>query len=90
METGKTFYIPSTKPVCKQPVNYPVPLTQDMDFYFSIVTIVNFLTSVINAIVLGICYKKHEDLLSGILMVAMETMTNTKGTLALQLSVALP
>ena len=51
METGKTFYIPSAQPVCKQPVNFPVPLTQDMDFYFNIVTIVNFLTSVINAIV---------------------------------------
>ena len=86
METGKTFYIPSPQPVCKQPVNFPVPLTQNMDFYFNIVTIVNFLTSVINAIVLGICYKKCKDLLSGILTVAMETMTNTKGTQALQLS----
>ena len=27
METGKTFYIPSTQPVCKQPVNFPVPLS---------------------------------------------------------------
>ena len=86
METGKTFYIPSAKPVCKQPVNIPVPLTQNMDFYFNIVTIVNVLTSVINAIVLGICYKKRKDLLSGIFTVAMETMTNTKGTQALQLS----
>ena len=86
METGKPFYIPSPQPVCKQPVNFPVPLTQDMDFYFNIVTIVNFLTSVINVIVLGICYKMHKDLLSGILTVAMETMTNTKGTQALQLS----
>ena len=86
METGKTFYIPSTQSVCKQPVNFPVPLTQDMDFYFNIVTIVNFLTSVISAIVLDICYKKHKDLLSGILTVAMETMTNTRGTQALQLS----
>ena len=86
METGKTFYIPSPQPVCKQPVKFPGPLTQDIDFYFNIVTIVNFLTSVINTIVLGICYKKHKDLLSGILTVAMETMTNTKGTQALQLS----
>ena len=86
METGKTFYIPSAQPVCKQPVNFPVPLIQNMDFYFNIVTIVNFLTSVINAIVLGVCYKKCKDLLSGILTVAMETMTNTKGTQALQLS----
>ena len=58
METGKTFYILSTQPVCKQPVNFPIPLIQDMDFYFNIVTVVNFLTSVINAIVLAICYKK--------------------------------
>ena len=43
METGKTFYILSPQPVCKQPVNFPVPLTQNMDFYFNIVTIVNFL-----------------------------------------------
>ena len=86
METGKTFYIPSPQPLCKQPVNLPVPVTQDMNFYFNIVSIINFLTSVINAIVLGICYKKHKDLLSGILTIAMETMTNTKGTQALQLS----
>ena len=86
METGKTFHIPSTQPVCKQPVNFPIPLIQVMDFYFNIVTVVNFLTSVINAIVLGICYRKRKDLLSGILTVAMETMTNNKGTHALQIS----
>ena len=86
METGNTFYILSTQPVCKWPVNIPVPLTQNMDFYFNIVTIVNFLTSVINAIVLGICYRKRKDFLSGIITVAMETLTNTKGTQALQLS----
>ena len=34
METGKTFYIPSTQPVSKQPVNFPIPLVQDMDFLF--------------------------------------------------------
>ena len=31
----------------------------------------NFLTSIINAIVLAICYRKCKDLLSGILIVAM-------------------
>ena len=80
METGKTSYIPSTQPVCKQPVNFPIPLIQDMDFYFNIVTVINFLTSIINAIVLAVCYRKCKDLLSGILTVAMETMTNNKGT----------
>ena len=72
--------------MCKQPVNFPVPLIQDMDFYFNIVAVVNFLISVINAIVLSICYRKHKDLLSGILTVAMEIMTNNKGKQALQLS----
>ena len=86
METGKTFYILSTQPVCKQLVNFPIPLIQDMYFYFNRVTVVNFLTSVINSIVLAICYRKHKDLLSGILTVTMETMTNNKGTQALQLS----
>ena len=57
-----------------------------MDFYFNIVTVVNFLTSVINVIVLTVCYRKHKDFLSGIVTVAMETMTNPKGTQALQLS----
>ena len=61
IETGKTFYIPSTQPVCKQPVKIPLPLMQHMDFYFNFVTVVNFLTSVINAIVLAICYRKHKD-----------------------------
>ena len=86
MKTGKTFYIPSKQPVCKQPVNFPAPLIQDIDLYFNIVTVVNFLTSVINAIVLGVCYRKHKDLLSGILTVAMETIINNKGTQAIQLS----
>ena len=86
METGETFYIPSTQPVYKQPVNIPLPLTQHMDFYFNIVTVINFLTSVINAIVLAICYRKHKDFLSGIVTVTMETMQGTKETYALQLN----
>ena len=57
-----------------------------MDFYFNIVTIINFLTSVINAIVLTVCYRKCKDLLSGIMTVAMETLTHPKETQALQLS----
>ena len=57
-----------------------------MDFYFNIVTVINFLTSVINAIVLTVCYRKHKDFLSGIVTVAMETLTHPKETQALQLS----
>ena len=72
--------------MCKQPVNFSVPLTQDMDFYFNIVTVINILTSVINAIVLTVCYKKCKDLLSGILSVVMETMEHNKGVQALKLS----
>ena len=86
METGNTFYIPSTKQVCKPPAQVPLSLTQSMDFYFNIVTIINFLTSVINAIVLAVCYRKHKDFLSGIVTVAMETLTHPKETQALQLS----
>ena len=84
MKMGKTFYIPSTQPVCKQPVNFPVPLMQNMIFYFNIVTSVNFLTSVINAIIFAVCYRKRKDLLSGLLTVALETMTNKQETQALQ------
>ena len=72
METGKTFYILSTQPVCKQQMNVSPPVIQHMDFYFNIVTVINFLTSVINAIVLAICYRKREDFLSGIVTVTME------------------
>ena len=86
METGNTFYIPSNKQVCKPPVQVPLPLTQSMDFYFNIVTVINFLTSVINAIVLTVCYRKCKDFLSGIVTVAMETLTHPKATQALQLS----
>ena len=85
MEMGKTFYIPSTKQVCKRPSHVSLPLTQNMDFYFNIVTIINFLISVINAIVLTICYRKHKDLLSGIVTVAMEALAHPKETQALQL-----
>ena len=53
---------------------FPVPITQDMDFYFNIVTVINFLTSVINAIIISICYKKCKDLLAGILTVTMDTL----------------
>ena len=41
METVKTFYIPLTQQVCKQPVSIPLPLTQHMDFYFKILTGIN-------------------------------------------------
>ena len=86
METGKTFYVPSTQQVCKRPLHVPLPLTQSMDFYFNIVTIINFLTSVINAIILTVCYRKRKDLLSGIVTVAMEEIAHPKETQALQLS----
>ena len=85
MEMDETFYIPSTQSVCKQPVNFPVPLMQNMDFYFSIVSIVHFLTFLINAVVFAVCYRRRKALLSGMLAVAMETMTNKQGTQALQL-----
>ena len=45
-----------------------------MDFYFTIVTVINVLTSVINAIIISICYKKCKDLLAGILTVTMDTL----------------
>ena len=32
METGNTFYIPSTQQVCKRPAQVSLPLTQSMDF----------------------------------------------------------
>ena len=86
MEMGKMFYIPSTQQVCKIPLHVSLPLTQSMDFYFNIVTMINFLTSVINAIILTVCYRKCKDLLSGIVTVAMETLTNPKEAQALQLS----
>ena len=86
METGNTFYIPSTKQVCKPSMRTPSSLTQSMDFYFNIVTIINFLTSVINAIVLTVCYRKRKDFLLGIVTVAMEMLAQPKEIQALQLS----
>ena len=86
METGKTFYLPSTQQECPRPKQLPVPITQDMDFYFNIVTVINFLTSVINAIIISICYKKCKDLLAGILTVTMDTLQQNKQVQALQFS----
>ena len=57
-----------------------------MDFYFNIVTVINFLTSVINAIIISICYKKCKDLLAGILTVTMDTMQQKQQVQALQFS----
>ena len=49
-------------------------------------TVINFLTSFINAIVLTVCYRKQKEFLSGIVTVAMETLAHPKETQALQLS----
>ena len=86
METGKTFYLPSMQQECPRPKQFPVPITQDMDFYFNIVTVINFLTSVINAIIISICYKKCKDLLAGILTVTMDTIQQKQQVQALRFS----
>ena len=57
-----------------------------MDFYFNIVTVINFLTSVINAIIISICYKKHKDFLAGILTVTMDTLQKKQQVQALRFS----
>ena len=57
-----------------------------MDFYFNIVTVINFLTSVINAIIISICYKKCKDLLAGILTVTMDTLQQKQQVQALRFS----
>ena len=57
-----------------------------MDFYFNIVTVINVLTSVINAIIISICYKKHKDLLAGILTVTMDTLQQKQQVQALRFS----
>ena len=57
-----------------------------MDFYFNIVTVINFLTSVINAIIISICYKKCKDLLAGILTVTMDTLQQNQRVQALRFS----
>ena len=57
-----------------------------MDFYFNTVTVINFLTSLINAIIISICYKKCKDLLAGILTVIMDTMQQNQWVQALRFS----
>ena len=79
----KTFYLPSMQQECPRPEQFPVPITQDMDFYFNIVTVINFLTPVINAIIISICYKKCKDLLAGILTVTMDTLQQKQQVQAL-------
>ena len=69
-----------------QPKQSPVHITQDMDFYFNIVTVINFLTSLINAIIISICYKKCKDLLAGILTVTMDTIQQKQQVQALWFS----
>ena len=86
METGKTFCLPSMQQECPRPKQIPVPITQDMDFYFNIVTVINFLTSLINAIIISICYKKHKDFLASILTVTMDTIQQKQQVQALRFS----
>ena len=57
-----------------------------MDFYFNIVTVINFLTSVINAIIIPMCYKKCKDLLAGILTVTMDALQQKQQVQALRFS----
>ena len=57
-----------------------------MDFYFNIVTVINFLTSVINAIIISICYKKCKDLLAGILTVTMDSLQQKQQVQAIRFS----
>ena len=57
-----------------------------MDFYFNFVTVINFLTSVINAIIISICCKKCKDLLAGILTVTMDTLQQKQQVQALRFS----
>ena len=86
MITGKTFYIPSTQQVCNPPVNFSIPVIQVMDFYFNVVTVIKFLTSVINSIIISVCYKKSKTFLTGILTIVMEAMEQNKKVQALKLS----
>ena len=51
-----------------------------------IVTVINFLTSLINAIIISICYKKCKDLLAGILTVTMDTLQQKQQVQALRFS----
>ena len=58
-----------------------------MDFYFNIVTVVNFPHFCYQCYYINCLLQKAcKDLLSGIVTVTMETMTNQKGTQALQFS----
>ena len=66
--------------------NFLFRITQDMDFYFNIVTVINFLTSLTNAIIISICYKKCKDLLAGILTVTMDTLQQNQQVQALRFS----
>ena len=59
METGNIYYLP---PHTSQANDNPSSesITENMNFYFNIVTVVNFLTSITNGLILSLLYRNRQ------------------------------
>lgn len=88
METGQVYYLP-TKPAQQEDLTahqrYHTPLTQNVDFYFNIVTMINFLTSLTNGVVLSLLYKNRQALLTSIVPTVLQTLDKSQKVDALKL-----
>ena len=85
METGNIYYLP---PHTSQANDNPSSesITENMNFYLYIVTVVNFLTSITNGLILSLLYRNCQTLLSGILTSILQNLEEVKQAKALKLS----
>lgn len=83
MESGDTYYLPSSDDENNVCASHDTPVTQDVDFYFNIVTVVNFLTSLTNALILSCCYRRREHYFTGLVTSILQQI---KGATTLKLT----
>lgn len=84
MESGTPYYLGTDTSVTN---NY-VPRQEEaiinhIDFYFNIVTVINFVASLANGILLSVCYKNRNYLLTSILTNIWQTLDESRSVQAL-------
>ena len=77
METGNIYYLPPQISQANDNASSE-SITENMDFYFNIVTVVNFLTSITNGLILSLLCRNHQTLLSGILTSILQDLEEVK------------
>ena len=85
MDSGVPYEIVSDQATCSQGCN-TIPITENPDFYFNIVTIVNFIAAVTSGFIVTCCYTKRQHLLTMVANSVLQTMEHAKQAKALKLT----